>query len=283
MSGFINLREYADSHETGRVHNCSLRKVPSQASVAGQWADLSMASGNPLPQYYVGTALEATVLDGMRGIFHGADKSPAKMFISELVLMTPTAGMVGQYKLLDYLAFYPFVDMDDADPQTCSTPSALPRYADGEGVMVMAVAVTPSTGGGSFTFDYINSRGEAKTSPVQFCGTVAANIATLITSAPGTVAGQGPFLKLASGDTGVRSITSVTNLGLNGGLCALVLVRPLFDHFVYEIRTESPIQLVKDGYDLPQILDGAYLGMILNCSGSVAAGQLAGRVQFVWR
>lgn len=283
MAGFPNVAAYAAAEAAGRTHFCSVRKIPSQATVAGWWADLSMAAGNPPPNYYASTPAVAATLDGFRGIFHGDDKTPASKHITDLGLMTPTAGLVGQYKLLDYLLYYPFIDGDDADVQPMDNTVTLPRYADGAGVQVMAVAVAPSTGAGQFTFDYINQDGNARTSPTQFCSTTAANIATIITSQQ-AVAGApgGPFLSLASGDTGVRQIVSVSMSVLNGGLFALVLVKPLLDAAIREINTAAEVQCISTRPVLPQVLDGAYLNLLVNCSATIAAGTLAGFAKFAW-
>lgn len=280
--GFRNIRTYVDAHHAGQRHTCHFRKVPSQASVAGWWVDLSMAAGNPKPNYYVGSPLEATALDGANGLFHGFDKSPASLFVTEWALCTPTAALVGQYKLLDYLVFYPFIDLDDADPQTMDNDVTLPRYTDGAGVMAMMVATAPTTGSGTFTFDYVNQDGVQKTSPTQFCTTTAASIASIATSQPASVAGNGPFLTLASGDTGIRSVVSHTNLSLNGGLGTIVLVKPLADHMIREINIPSELMYIIQDPEIPRIYDGAYLNMIMNCAATVAAGQLVGRMKFVW-
>lgn len=282
--GFRNVAEFAAAvDEGGRTHFCSLRKVPSQASVAGWWADLSMAAGNPPPNYYASTPGVAATLDGFRGIFHGADKAPGQKFITDLGLVTPTAGLVGRYMLLDYLLYYPFIDGDAADTQAMDNTVTLPRYADGDGVMVMAVAVAPSTGSGSFTFDYVNQDGVTQTSPLQACSTTAANIASLVTSqqAVANMPG-GPFLQLASGDTGVREIVSVTMSVLNGGLFALVLVKPLLDAAIREVNTTAEVQCIRTRPVLPRVLDGAYLGLIVNCAATIAAGTLAGFAKFAW-
>lgn len=283
MPGFQNLREYTDAFENGRTHFCSLRKVPSQATTAGWWADLSMASGNPPPNYYAATPLVAAELDGMRGIFHGADKSPASKHLAQIGLMTPTAAMVGRYMICDYLLYYPFVDGDDADTQSMDNTVTLPRYEDGEGVMVMAVIVAPTTGSGIFTFEYVNQDGATVTSPAQQCATTAASIATIATSQQ-AVAGApgGPFLRLANGDTGVRQINSVTFSVLNGGLLALVLVKPLADIAIREINTMAETEFVRHRAGVRQILDGAYLNLIVNVAGTIAAGQLAGYARFAW-
>lgn len=283
MAGFATVGAVADAYEAGREHFASIRKVPSQATTAGWWADLSMAAGNPPANYYANAPLKAQAFDSYDGIFHGPSQSPATKHLHKLGLMTPTAAMVGWYMLCDYLLYYPFVDSDVTDAQALdNTTAQLTRYTDGAGVRVMAVSVTPSTGGGSFTFDYVNQDGSAKTSPVQTCSTTSANIATITTSQQ-NVAGMpgGPFLTLASGDTGVRSITGVTFSVPNGGLIALVLVRPLVDLAIREINTMAELHTVQCR-PMPKVENTAYLGLIANVAGSIAAGTLTGYAHFVW-
>lgn len=282
MPGFLSVAQYAAADAAGRTHYCSLRKVPSQASVAGNWIDLSMAAGNPKPQYYASAPLEAAVLDGFEGIFHGDAKSPGTKHLAALGLMTPTAALVGQYTLLDYLLYYPFVDGDSLDEQTLDNTVTLPRYADGDGVMVMAVASAPTTGGGQFTFNYTNHSGASRTSPVVNVNTTACGIATLATSEQAQASGGIVFLPLLNGCRGVRSIQSVTFTTASGGLLALVLVKPLAGLAIREINTMAEIEYVRLRQGAPQVFDGAYLNLIANCAGSVAAGQLAGYARFAW-
>ena len=282
MAGFRNVAAYAAAEAAGRTHFCSLRKVPSQASVSGNWVDLSMAAGNPKPQYYASAPLEAATLDGFEGIFHGDAKSPASKHLTHMGLVTPTAALVGRYSLLDYLLYYPFIDGDSLDEQTLDNTVTLPRYADGDGVRVMAVASAPTTGGGVFTFNYTDQSGAAQTSPAISCNTTACGIATIATSEQAQASGGQPFLLLAEGSRGVRSIQSVTFSVPSGGLLALVLVRPLFDIATREINTMAEIEAVRLKPGAPQVLDGAYLNLIHNCAGSVAAGVLAGYARFAW-
>lgn len=282
MAGFRSVGAFADAYVEGRVHTCSIRKVPSQASVANWWCDLSMASGNPKPQYYFAAPFAAQVLSGYDGVFHGADKAPASMHLASLGLMTPSAAFVGRYQLLDYLLYYTGLDGDDTDPQLLDNTTALPRYTTGAGVQVMAVFIAPSTGGGTFTFEYVNQDGVTRTSPTQTCDTTAGNIASLATARP-AIAGTpgGPFLSLASGDTGVRQINSVTFSVVSGGLLALVLVKPLADLAIREINTPAEFASVQNRPP-PKIEDDAYLNLICAPAGSVAAGILSGYATFVW-
>jgi len=282
MTGFATVGAVADASLAGREHFCSIRKVPSQATTLGWWADLSMAAGNPKPNYYASSPLVAVALPSYEGIFHGADKFPATKHLAKLGLMTPTAAMVGRYMMLDYLLYYPFVDGDDTDTQSMDNTTVLSRFTDGAGVQVMAVLVAPSTGSGVFTFTYVNQDGVERTSPDQVCATTAANIATIATSQR-AVAGMpgGPFLALASGDTGVRSITSAQFSVANGGLISLVLVRPIVDLAIREVNTMAEICSVQHR-PMPRVVDGASLGLICNPSGSIAAGALAGYANFIW-
>ena len=280
MPGFRNIAAYAAAETEGRTHFCSLRKVPSQASAAGHWVDLSMAAGNPKPQYYAAAPLISQVFDGFEGVFHGDVKAPASKHLTDIGLMTASAALVGQYNLLDYLLYYSFADGDELAAQPFVTGTTLPRYTTGEGVMVMAVVVAPTAGGGSFTFDYIDSSGAARTSPVISCNTTPTNIASLITSEP-TVGGL-VYLPLASGSRGVRSITGLTMLTVSGGLFALVLVRPLATIAIREINTMSETSMVTLFPGAPVVGDGAYLGLIMNCTSSVAASVLAGYAKFAW-
>lgn len=284
MAGFANVGAYVDAIEAGKLSYGQIRKIPSQASTAGHWVDLSMAAGQPLAQYYAATPLEAATLDGSRGIYHGFDRDPSQTHLVELALTTPTAGLVGAYYLLDYLLYYPFVDLDSTDQQDLVNTTTLPRYATGDGVRAMIVAVAPTAGGAAtFDFDYVDQNGNAKTAPTQTFNSTAANIATLITSQQAVVGCQGsPFLQLAEGSTGIRSITAWRNVAVLGGLAAVVLVKPLASLPVREINTTIELPYPQMNPGPPRIYDGAYLGLIMNCAATVAAGTLAGHARFAW-
>ena len=282
MTGFANMREYVAAQNEGRTRVCSFRKVPSQASTAGWWVDLSMAAGNPVPNYYASEPLVAATLSGMRGILHGDAVAPASKHLTELMLTTPTAALAGAYKLLDYLVYYPFVDGDSTDTQTLDNSVTLPRYESGDGVQAILVASAPTTGSGQFSFTYVDQNGNPQTSPTQFCATASANIASLVTSQQATAAGGLPFLKLASGSTGIRSVTDITYTVPAGGLTAIVLVKPIATIQIFEINTPVEQTYVASVPGAPRIYDGAYLNLIMNCTTTVAAGILAGRANFAW-
>ncbi len=284
MSGFASIADYRDAQLAGKYHRAHFRKVPGASFIttAGWWVDLSLTPGNPLANYYASTPLVAATLDGFRGILHGDAKAPASKHLAELMLMTPTAGFVGEYRLLDYVMYYPFVDLDDTDTQLMDNSVTLPRYTDGEGLRAMLVVQNPTSGGGSFTFDYFNQSGVQRTAPTQSYGVASANAGMLATSQVATVAGGQEFLRLADGDTGMRSIVSWTNLVSNGGLAALVLVKPLASAQIVEVNTPAEFVFIEQKAGPPQVVDGAHLNLIMRCAASVASGTLAGSVAFVW-
>jgi hypothetical protein len=278
--GFKNIHAYGAAMLGGRSLVGHLRKVPALASVAYWWSDLGMAAGSPRPNYYASSPLTSKRLDGWDGIFHGDNKSPLEMYLTEMMLVTPTANMVGIYRLLDYCLYYPFIDLDETADQEMTPDETLDRY-ETEGTQVMMVAQAPTTGAGSFYFSYVNQNGEAKISPVQNYTAAAAGMGAILTSQP-AASDTGPFLRLANGDTGVRSIAGVTNVVANGGLGALVLVKPLADIIIREINTPTELIFVASRQAPPRIHDGAFLGFICNTIGSVAAGLLGGRLNFAW-
>jgi hypothetical protein len=277
-----NNKRYTDAMLNGQVTVGHFRKVPGLASTAWCWADIGMAAGNPPPNYYASTPLVASVLDGWRGIYHGDNKDPLEMYLSEVMLVTPTVAMVGTYRLMDYLLYYPFIDLDDTDPQELDNTITLPRYIDGSGVRAMLVAQAPTVGAGQFTFTYLNQDGIQHTSPINYCTTSGMNMGTLLTMQPASVGGRGLFLILAEGDTGIRQILTFTNSVSNGGLGAIVLVKVLADFFINEINTPVEASFPNMQSGPPRIYDGAFLNFICNPAGSIAAGLLTGRANFTW-
>jgi hypothetical protein len=283
MALFNNIREYVDSMLNGALVSSSFRKVPSQDSVAGWWTDLAMAAGNPVPNYYASNPLTAAILNDNEGIFHGFTRPGFDTYLTEIMAMTPTANMVGMYRLHDYVLYYPFVDLDDTGLQSMINTQALTRYTDGAGLMAMMVCVAPTVGGGSFTFNYIDQDGNPQTSPTNYYSISAANIASIVTSEPGQPTSGGPYLRLAGRSTGIRRIVDFQNIVSNGGLGAIVLVKPVVDLSIMEINTASELTMVSMHPAPSEIQDGAYLNFICNTAGTIKAGQLTGRANFTWK
>lgn len=282
----VNTKELIDAELEGRVRQYVWRKTPSQASTAGIWFDTSMSPGNPPAQYFIGSILSSTVLarstDG--GLYHGANVSPSTKYLRSVTAMTATATALPMPMILcDYLMCYPFVDMSVTDQQDMTNTNVLTRYTDGEGVQVMAVLTNAGVGGQSFFFTYTNSEGVSGRISQTVQMNAATAIGSIVTSSVSTAVQSGnPFIGLQDGDSGVRSIESVTMLGADVGLFALVLVKPLLWTAVNEVTAPYEKDALVIGGDIPRIYDDAFLGFLALPRGTLAATALIGDIKVIW-
>jgi len=285
MAGFKTIGEVVNAELNGNVRNYTWRKTPSQITLSGLWFDTSMSPGMPPPQYYIGGITTATPLrqstDG--GIYHGANVSPSEKYLRSMTTMASAVTALPMNTILcDYLLFYSFIDEGTTDGQTMTNVNTLPRYTDGKGVQVMAILTNAGTGGQQFFFTYTNSDGVAgRTSQ-----TVTMNTSTVVGNVIGSnrsvVNASNPFIGLQLGDSGVRSIESVTMLGVDTGLFSLVLVKPLAQHCFREITVPYEKDYLVPTTDLVRIYDDAFLGMLCLPLGSLAATTLMGNLKIIW-
>jgi hypothetical protein len=285
-AGFRNVRELILAEEYfGNRQIVSFHKTPTQTTATGFWFDLSMSPGNPVAQYYAATPLVATAMarstDG--GLNHGGNVTPSKKYLRKATIMTTTSTVVPcPICICDYLLYYPFVDQSVTDPQPLTNSTTLPRYTDGKGVQAMAICVAAQVGGQSFSINYTNSDGVAgRVSPNIMITTQAVN-GTVITSATATSSACGIFLPLQAGDSGIRSIESVTMNGVDIGLMALVLVKPIAQLSIRGIDSPVEIDYLKDFTQLLEIKDDAYLNFVVMPSGTVSGSRIMGMLEFVW-
>ena len=271
------VKDIVDSVNEGRINTVSFRKVPSQASTAGTWCDLSMASGNPSPNFYSGNELTATVFDSTKGIYKGNSE-----YLFEIMAQTSSAnGAPSTLMLCDYLLYYPQVDMDNVDVQSTDNTTTLPRYTSGEGVQMFVVAQYPFIGGVNFRITYTNSDGvSGRSTGLVRCNNVA-NIASFIHS--GSFANSfGAFLPLQSGDKGVRSVEDIQFLSPNGGLGAIVLVKPIYTTIIRELASPSESNCFKNSALLPKIEQGAYLNFLCLPNASISGVPITGIIKTIW-
>jgi hypothetical protein len=284
----MNLRDLVAAEEAGQSWYSSWRKAPAVVTSAGFWMDLSMSPGNPAPNYYVASALTATPLalstDG--GLYHARNVAPATKYLRSMRIQSVTAGAVPMtLRLCDYLLFYPFVDESLVDePQPMDNTLGLTRSTDGEGVQIMAVVTNGhATGGSTFTVSYTNSAGVAGRTTVAATMNTQFVTGTILTSAVASQGTQAPFLTLQAGDTGVRSIESVTVSGTGDvGLFCLVLVKPLANLTLRGIDAPAEYDHLMDWSALPVIEDDAYLGLLALVAGSITGAAIHGDIRVAW-
>ena len=286
MAGFSGIKEVVDAELDGKVRDYTWRKTPSQTTTARLWFDLALSPGNPAPKYYfdappyIAKAI-AQSTDG--GIFHGANVTPSQKYLRSITAFaTAATALPMTMYLCDYLLYYPSIDDSTTDPQPLDNTVTLPRYTDGEGVQVMAVSVAGRTGGSSFYFTYTNSDGVAgRTSKTVFQNSAAA-IGTILNNGINNNITAQSFIGLQDGDSGVRSIESVTMLLPDVGLFALVLVKPIATTLIRGIDAPVEIDYLAHKGEMPRIYDDAFLNFICLPKGTLAATALIGSLKCIW-
>ncbi len=297
--GFQTVRAWANSEEDGRSWLSFFRKVPpSTATIAGQWFDYSTASGVPVPNYYASSPLVAATLEARNGIF--VPEQLTDRYLKRTMVMSAAASVTGttnqnqQLMLLDYLLYYPFVDFDAAgEEQVFDNMVPLPRYTDGEGVQIMLVAQAPTVGGGSFTLKYLDTNDVEQTTEIVFCA--AAQPSGALVTAVRAAAGISPFVPQVANSRGVKQVNSLTVNVANGGLAAVVLVKPIEMSYAREEcrrPTSSPTESYGDATEIerirmragaPKLEAGGFFGWIGNTpAGSLASAPLVGMIESFW-
>ena len=298
MAGFKNLREYADAEDLGQYHVTSFRKaVSSTATTTSAWLDYSYFPGAPTANFYASAPLEAAEVETARGITV-PNVSPATQVLRNIKLMsaassaTSTTNGRQQLILADLLLYYPFVDTDAVgEQQDLVNAVQIPRYTSGR---VIAVGQSAASTTGQFTFNYTNQDGVAgRTSQNHFTFAIAGGGQIVAASVPSATSYQ-PMLALQAGDSGVKSIESVTFTAGGGGLMSLVIVKPLFTAYVtQESRRTTSGNLESYGacsdfasvinHAPPIIKDGAVLDIFAaGHAGSLASSILAGVLETTW-
>lgn len=290
--GFSSVKSYVDAMENGQTQITNFRKTLTYARAATVWTDLSMSGGNPRPNFYAATPLESATLNGNYGLYHGANVSPSTKHLSIITTSNAIAsagGFLFNFKLLDYLMYYPFIDGDSTDEQILTTTTTLPRYTSGVGVMAMLIAQGGYTGGQNVVINYTNSDGVANriTTPM-LTNTVGITASSLSTVPLGTQVTASrtygwPFIPLVGNDKGIRSVQSITFEAPIGGVHALVLVKPIADYQHVTQLTPSEKSYFTDLAAAPRIYDGAYLNFIMQSSAAGSAGNtFNGTIETVW-
>lgn len=295
---FANASAWAAAPDAGRYQITTFRKaVASAATVANDFIDYTYFSGNPPANFYASSPSVAAVVEAKMGI-----NVPVRdQFIKSLTVMSAASSATGttnqnqRLLLADYLLYYPFIDTDAiGEEQVMDNTVTLPRYTTGTRVQMMAVGQSASSTVGTFTVNYTNQDGVAgRTSQTTYTKVISGG-GTLVSSSNSAVTGSHPFIGLQAGDSGVRSVESVTFSGAGGGLMAIVLVQPLFHFYsTQECRRTTTGNLESYGaasyfeavttVPTAEIKSGAVLGVIgLGNAGSLASSVLVGTLETVW-
>lgn len=287
--GWSSYDDFISEITAGKSHFLQWNKITgANVYTAGRFYDMSILAGHPIANSYTGTALAATQLtDLIAGApYHGGDKTPDTKHILSMSAVSAVATFVPGFLLLcDFLLFYPTINMNLATLQTLTNVAGLSRYTDGKGVRAFLM-ITGASGATphNFAMTYTDDLGNTgNVLPVTVACTVSA-IAGHVPHSGLAVSNFGPFLPLAAGDNGIRSVQDVQLSAASGaGTAALVLARPLARIPILAAGVASERELMHQLPSLPRIYDGAYLGFLFFAGAAVAASSnIYGDLEFGW-
>jgi len=282
---FKTIGEVVNAELDGKVRNYIWRKTPSQTTTAGIWFDLSMSPGMPVPKYWFDAApltAKAITQSGDGGFYHGPNVTGEKYLRSITTQASAATALPMNAILCDYLLYYPTTDDGTTDEQLMDNTVTLPRYTDGKGVQILAVTVGPRTGGQKFTISYTNSEGVSGRTTTAVTQNTSTALGSITGSNRDTINATNPFIGLQAGDSGVRSIESITMLGADVGLMSLILVKPLVQTCFREITVPYEKDFLVPTSDLIRIYDNAFLNFICLPGGTLAATVLRGDLKVIW-
>ena len=276
----------------GKSTRYDWNKITGAAAYAlGGWFDLSMLGAMPVANAWAGTALNWRACDETTGngtqIFgmpHGGNVSPLKKHLLNMNAWgTAATAVPGTLMLIDMQGYYPGITNNSLSAQTMvGTPS--PRYTNGEGLRAFMVQ-TAAAGATAqnFNMSYTDQAGNAgNTLPVTVACT-ASSIAGRVNHSGVAANNYGPFLPLDNGDTGIRSVQTVTMSAANTGTFALVLARPLASITLSVAGLMTEKDLLNQIPSLPEIKDGACLTWLWGAGAATAASTtFAGGIEAVW-
>jgi hypothetical protein len=277
---------------SGKFSRADWNKLTGAAAyTAGRWFDMSNLSGTPVANAWAGTALAWRTCDEATGngtqifgIPHGGNVSPDTKHILNVSAVTAVAtGVPAQLMLVDLQGYWPGISNNSGTAQTLTgTPSL--RYTNGAGcrlfwVQTAAAGATAQNIALSYS-NTVPTSGRAL--PVTVAMTASA-IAGHISHSGTAANNYGPFLPLASGDTGVSNVASVTMSAANTGTGALCLARPLLTLPITTASVAGERDLLNQIPSLPQVKDGACLVWLYFAGAATGATtNFYGSLEMAW-
>lgn len=301
--GFSSLDDFITSTTTdGKFLRTDWNKnaLPTTAQTAGLWYDLACGAGNPGSDtaYGTGTNLAFQALSDTSttspGIQHGGDVSTdTKHIVNASAFSAAATTMPCVFMLVDRLGFYPITTTTLTTNQTLDNTVVFPtgRHTNGAGLRAYVVcssgSATTAMGAGTPNIDitYTNQSGTAgKATPTVLpAGTTAAPKGSIVYS--GTGAGKyGPFLPLAAGDSGIRSVQNFRlSATYTSGILNLVICRPLLTLPMTTIGVAAERDLLNQVPSLPRVYDGANLSWLMYAGAATPVNSaFYGHLDFAW-
>lgn len=200
MAGFATWQELKNALHLNAQEVQAFVKMPSTNPSSARWTTYWPAGGMP----DTGTTSSGALVDGVGGVTFAATGSVGKYLLRGQVTAPDNVALM----VYDRLVQVTGLDFTSTGDKTVNS-AALPRYADGFGVVpLLEVATIANLTSVTFSMSsYTNEAGTSGRAGPSY------TISNLIVHA----AGETPFLPVQSGDLGVRSVETINVSSASGG------------------------------------------------------------------
>lgn len=203
------------------------------------------------------------------GLYTGGNVSPSvKNILNVSAYSAAATSAPAVLMLVDQVAMFTVSSVTTTGPQSFTGTQTLPRYTTGAGLQAFIVpSVVMGAGAPTIQLNYTNAAGTPNrltpASPSLPIATTASPVGSIIYS--GTGAGKyGPFMPLAAGDTGIRSIETINlSATMTSGSLVVVLCKPIYTLPLTTVGVASERDLVNQLPSMPRIFDGANLQWLM--------------------
>lgn len=288
FSGVDSIIASRTSGKTKRI-NWNKTVVTGATSAAGRWHEMLSGGGTGGAMVLTGTAgagvacnaatvgalpIGPNVATDLRhllsamAITGGATLTPAVILLTDIIHMYRSCALVTTPTALT------------AHPTWTGTGDT--RMTNANGVECSLIVTTAGTAGnGQITPTYLDQGGASQAAPSSlYAPSATAPAGCLYGQTNTAVTVGGPYMPLATGDSGVQQITSYAiNTGLTTGVGCFVLHRPIAEIPLAAANVPNMLEWILG----ERIYDDACLGMFIQIGGAATVGQqVTGSLGTVW-
>jgi hypothetical protein len=269
-------------------------KPATTTSVANNWFDLWPVGGNPAAGAINNTAFTATnVSDASTGALNkrGNVSTDQMHLLSFWAVASANTMMLTLY---DRVLIYDLNTFNASANKVLTNTNTAARYASGAPGLLCFICVNGTTGATAANLTQLRYTNQAGTTlqtmpttpTVTFIPSATTSSATLgariiIPSNSGATVTWGPYVPMASGDSGMRLVNDFTTSAADTGSFSIVLMKPLADLVLPNAGIASQIDRVFQISELERVFDGAGLSL-LNFVPANTAFTMMGGITFGW-
>jgi len=250
------------------------------------WYSLWMVGGAPGSGVYTGTNLTFTRTTDLTAgaLYHGGNKSTDTKHLIYMNAISSAGAISPTLMLCDMVGYYPIDTYTSTVQFTLVNTSGPDRYVSaGQSGLQACVISHGTTVAGTITeCTYVDQDGAAGTMPTTPAVSLLAGLIGTATLGSKVITQvSGPFLPLAAGDCGMRSITTMTVTETGAIPFRVLMVKPLAVLPTPAAGVPGERDLAMQIASLERVWDGACL-MWLAWFGSATATTLTGEVDVAW-